>query len=32
MLEKSPDNAAFLERVKGCVAVWEKDGYAMGRG
>ena len=31
MLEKSPDNRTFVERVTGLMNVWEKDGYAMGR-
>lgn len=30
MLVKSPDNKTFLERIRGCVSVWEKDGFAAG--
>ena len=29
MLEKAPDNKTFIARVKGCINMWEKDGYSM---
>ena len=31
MLVKSPDNRTFLQRIRGCVSVWEKEGYSVGR-
>ena len=31
MLVKSPDNKTFLQRIRGCVSMWEKEGYSVGR-
>ncbi len=30
LLEKAADNRVFLNRLKGCVTMWEKDGYTVG--
>ena len=31
MLVKSPDNKTFMQRIRGCVSMWEKEGYSVGR-
>ena len=30
MLDKTPNNAEFLVRLKAWIAIWEKDGYTVG--